>query len=253
MPRTSIESMMSKAFAESLTEVEETLDFSDMSVIADHLAPVADKLFKAGAKKLREDNSALTTRNEALTAQKAEADARIAALEAEIAKLKAEATAKPKAKAAPKPKPKHGRMQNQILGVNLKNGEEVYRKVGRGSTERTFTAIWDSKAKTLTCAELQEEPFSSPSAFARACAFKVLGDGGKSGHAINGWDVCWVERDAKKYKLSALRTAAAPPAEEEAEADDAEEADSDDGKTATTGDGESSSDEEEDDEEEDDE
>jgi hypothetical protein len=163
------------------------------------------------------------------------AEARIAALEAELAAAKA---AKPKRTAAAAEKPKHGRMQNQILNVNLTDGETVFRKCGKGAAEKTFAANFIKATNQFRCEELGAT-FGSPSAFAKACAVRVLGNDSKSGHAVNGWDACWVERDGKKYTLSQLRTAPAPPAEPEAPkpaasaaasvagSDDAEESDSD--------------------------
>ena len=155
-------------------------------------------------------------------ARMAELEARNAELMARIAQLEAEPKVAPPAKApkAPKAKaPKTGRMQNQILGVNLEEGETVYRSVGKGTDKRVFQATWSQTGKNFTCAELTPAVYTSPSSFARACASLVLGDTSASGHAINGWSVCWVERAGKKYLLSQLRTTAAPPAEaEEAEA-----------------------------------
>jgi regulator of replication initiation timing len=206
MPRIAHDTLFRTAFKATLDKHEEELDYD---VICDLLAEAAVTTYKQISKKTSAELSAAAQQVEALTGERDAATAEVAALRARIAEL--EAAPKPaKAKAAAKPRPKHGRMQNQILKVNLNEGETVYRKVGG----ETYTAIWSKADATLTCAAL-DATFTSPSSFAVACAKAVFAD--DKSHAVNGWDVCWVERDGKKYKLSALRTAAAPPAEEEAE------------------------------------
>jgi hypothetical protein len=206
-------------FTEEFTKTLKPLVEDDDGEIAAALAKAAEVIFKAGTRKLRTDAAAHETAMAAASSSAAAigeelefARARIAALEAQLATATATGGGK-KAKAAPAPKPKKGRMVNQILTVNLTDGEVVFRKTGG----KLFEANWVAKDKHFNCTALGKA-YASPSGFAKACAEDALGDTSKSGHAINGWDVCWVERDGKKYKLSQLRTAAAPPEEEAAPA-----------------------------------
>ena len=210
MPRTSTETFLHKIFKAAL-DADATEDGLDYEQIATLLATKGSEAAKSLSKKSRDEAAAAIAERDAAVAQLAagalecaEAAAEIATLRARIAELEAA----PKPKAAPA-KPKHGRMQNQILKVNLNDGETVYRKVGG----TTHTAVWRKADSTLHSAAL-DKTFGSPSAFAKAVATAILGT--EKEHAVNGWDVCWVERDGKKYKLSALRTAAAPPEEAEA-------------------------------------
>jgi hypothetical protein len=207
MPRTSTETFLRKIFKAAL-DADVTEDGMDYDQIADVLATKGAEAAKSLSKKSREEAAAATAARDAAVAERLDAAttsaAVIATLRARIAEL--EAAPKTKTKDTTPKAPKHGRMQNQILKVNLNDGETVYRKVGG----TTHTAVWRKADATLHSATL-DKTFGSPSAFAKAVATAILGT--EKEHAVNGWDVCWVERDGKKYKLSALRTAAAPPEE----------------------------------------